>query len=230
MRIHLASLAALALVGAGLATVPSSAAGTLESVGTVHVSSSNDNDGTPLVEASWSSLPPDADGAVVCVHRGTNVISTPSSCESRITVDRPSMASGPITFHPAKNYVIEVFSYKATSPVTYGAPVSKVRHGIKVGMHSSCESQTAGSICTVKGTVTNVVTGKRLANRQLQLWQSKEKQPSHWSLVTSKTTNGNGVAKVKITLSKSSLYEWYYGAPRTRELSSSSARVDIVVS
>ncbi len=229
MRIHLASFAALAVVGAGLATVPTSAAGSLASVGSVQVSPSNDNDGTPSVDVSWSSLPADADGALVCLHRGINVISTPDSCESQIAIDTPGLSSGPITFHPGKNYVVEVFSYKSSSPITYGAPVSKLRHGVKVGMRSRCESQTVGSTCTVIGAATDVTTGSRLAKRTLQLWSSKERQPSHWSLVTTKTTNRNGVAKAKITLAKTHLYEWYYSAPRTRELTSSSSRVDIVV-
>ena len=229
MRIHLASLAAIAVVGAGLATVPTSAAGTLASVGTVHVTPSNDNDGTPVVDVSWSSVPSDADGALVCLHRGTNVIAAPDSCESQIAVETPGLSSGPITFHPGKNYVVEVFSYKTTSPITYGAPIAKVRHGVKVAIHSSCESRTAGSTCGMSGTVTDATTGARLANRQLQLWMSKEKQPAHWSLVTTRTTNSNGVAKAKITLTRTHLYEWYYSAPRSRELTSSSARVDIVV-
>jgi hypothetical protein len=229
MRIHLASFAALAVVGAGLATVPSSAAASLGSVGTVHVSSANDNDGTPFVDVSWSSLPPDADGALVCLHRGTTVVSTPDSCESQVAIDAPGLSSGPITYHPGKNYVVEVFSYQTSSPITYGAPVVKGRHGVKVGMSSRCKGQTVGSTCTITGTVTDATTGARLANRKLQLWMSKEKQPSHWSPVTTKTTNSSGVAKAKITLSKTHLYEWYYGAPHTRELASSSSRVDIVV-
>ena len=228
MRIHLAGLAALALLGAGFAAVPSSAA-PLSPVSKIHVAPSNENDGTPVVTVSWPSVPAGADGVLVCLHRGISVAKTPDSCESQIAVDTPGLSSGPITFHPGKNYVIEAFSYQTTSPITYSSPVSKVRHGIKVGMSSSCGAQTVGSHCTIKGTVTDATTGARLADRKLQLWASKEKQPARWDLIGTKTTNSNGVARIQITLSKSQLYEWYYASPRTRELTSSSARVDIVV-
>jgi hypothetical protein len=228
MRIHLAGLAALTLLGAGLAAVPTSA-DTLAPVSKIHVAPSNDNDGTPVVTVSWPSVPAGADGVLVCLHRGIRVAATPDSCESQIAVATPRLSSGPITFHPGKNYVVEAFSYQTTSPITYSAPVYTVRHGIKVGMSSRCGAQTAGSTCTLKGTVTDATTGGRLANRKLQLWSSKEKQPARWSLVGTKTTNSNGVARLKITLEKTKLYEWYYAAPRTRELTSSSSRVDVVV-
>ena len=228
MRIHLAGIAAFALVGAGLAAVPTSA-GSLAPVSKIHVAPSNDNDGTPVVDVSWPSVPAGADGVLVCLHRGVSPAATPDSCESQIAVDRPGLSSGPITIHPGKNYVVEAFSYQTTSPITYSSPVSKVRHGIKVGMSSRCGAQTAGSTCTLKATVTDATTGGRLANRKVQLWMSREKQPAHWTLVGTRSTNSNGVAHIRITLDKTQLYEWYYSSPRTRELSSSSSRVDIVV-
>jgi hypothetical protein len=229
MRIQLACVAALAMVGAGLAAVPTSAAGSLARVGTVRVSPANDNDGTPVVNVSWSGAPADADGVLVCLHRGTSAISTPHNCESQIAVDAPGTSAGPIAFHPGKNYVVELFSYKTTSPITYSAPVSKVRHGVKVGMRSRCGGQTAGSTCKLKATVTDAATGARLANRKVQLWTSKEKQPAKWFRFGTRATNSNGVANIRITLNKSRLYEWYYSSPRSRELSSSSSRLDIVV-
>jgi hypothetical protein len=229
MRIQLASVAALAIVGAGLGAVPSSAAGSLARVGTVLVSPSNDNDGTPTVDVSWSGAPADADGVLVCLHRGTSAISTPDDCESQIAVEAPGTSSGPITFHPAKNYVVELFSYQTTSPITYSAPVSKVRHGVKIRMTSRCGSQTVGSTCKLTATATDVTTGARLANRKVQLWTSREKQPAKWARLGTRTTNHDGVASMKVTLDKNRLYEWYYGSPRTRELSSSSSRVDIAV-
>ena len=229
MRIQLASVAALALVGAGLAAVPTSAAGSLARVGTVLVSPSNDNDGTPWVNVSWSGAPADADGVLVCLHRGTSAIAAPDNCESQIAVETPGTSAGPIAFHPGKNYVVEVFSYKTTSPITFSAPVSKVRHGVKVGMSSRCGSQRVGSTCKLTATVTDATTGARLANRKVQLWSSKEKQPARWFRVRTRTTNSYGVANMQVTLDKTKLYEWYYRSPRIREMSSSSSRVDIVV-
>jgi hypothetical protein len=228
MRIHLAGLAALALVGVGFAALPTSA-DTLAPVSKIHVAASNMNDGTPVVDVSWPSVPAGADGVLVCLHRGISPTKSPDNCESQIAVATPALSSGPITFHPGKNYVIEAFSYQTTSPITYSSPVSKIRHGIKIGMSSRCGAQTVGSTCTLKGTVTDATTGGRLANRAVQLWSSKEKQPAHWTLVGTKTTNSNGVARMKITLDKTKLYEWYYASPRTRELTSSSSRVDVVV-
>lgn len=229
MRIHLASLAALALVGAGLASVPASAAA-LSPVGKITVTPSTDRDGTAVVDVSWASVPADADGALVCMHRGTKEIAKPRDCESQIGVAAPKLSSGPITMHPGKNYVVEVFAYQRTSPITYSAPVSKVRHGIKIAMSSSCGDQTAGSTCKITGKVTDAMTGRHPADRKLELWMSKEKQPAHWFAVGSKKTNRHGVARIRITLDRTRLYQWHYASPRTRELSSSSARLDLVVS
>jgi hypothetical protein len=228
MRIHLAGLAALAVLGAGFAAGPTSAA-TLAPVSKIHVAPSNDNDGTPVVDVSWPSVPAGADGVLVCLHRGISAIDAPDNCESQIAVATPALSSGPITFHPGKNYVIEAFSYQTTSPIDYSAPVFKVRHGVKVGLSSRCGAQTVGSTCALKGTLTDATSGARLANRKLQLWASKEKQPARWTLVGTKTTNSNGVARLRVTLDKTRLYQWHYASPRTRELTSSSSRVDIVV-
>ena len=228
MRLILASgVAALTLAG-GLAAAPTSA-DSLASVGAVTVTSTTMNDGTPTVNVSWASEPSNADGALVCLHRGTSVIQTPDSCESRIAVDAPALSSGPITIHPGKNYAVEVFSYRTTSPITYGAPVSKLRHGVKVAMSSRCGGQTVGSTCRIIAAVSDATSGARLANRKVQLWTSKEQQPARWILVTTRTTGSDGVASATVTLQKTRLYEWHYAAPRVRELGSSSSRLDIVV-
>ena len=232
MRLILAASAAAAVVAAGLAAAPASAAGSVDPVTGVTVAHSTDNDGTGNVSVSWSSEPSDADGALVCLHRGKTAIQAPSSsgCESQVPVETPGLTSGSITIHPGKNYVIEVFAYKSTSPVSYSTPVSRVRHGIKVGMSSRCNGQSVGDTCSIVGTVTDAYTGSRLGNRTLELWQSKEQQPAKWTLVASRTTSSTGVARANITLSKSHLYQWHYASPRTRELPSNSSRVDIIVS
>jgi hypothetical protein len=227
MRLMLAAAVATAVIGGGLAAVPASA-GTLAPVGAITVSPSVQNDGTSVVDVSWASEPSDADGALVCLHRGTNVIATPDSCESQIAVETPRLSSGPIAINPGKNYVVEVFSYQTTSPTTYGTPVSKQGHGVKVGVSGRCGDQTVGSTCRFVGTVTDALTGAKLSNRKLQLWMSKEKQPARWSLVTTKTSS-DGVVHAAVSLTKSRLYQWHYNAPHSRELSSSSARVDIPV-
>ena len=228
MRLFLAAAAASAMITTGLAAAPASA-GTLGSVGAVTVDRSTANDGSAYVNVSWASEPSNADGALVCLHRGINVISRPDNCESQIAVDSPRLSSGLIAIHPAKNYVVEVFSYRTTSPITYGPPVSKLRHGIKVTITPSCGSQTVGSTCRITATVTDVFSGASLANRQVQLWTSSEKQPGPWTLVTTRTTGNNGQARATVTLSRTRVYQWHYSAPRTRELSSSSSRIDIVV-
>jgi hypothetical protein len=230
MRLILAATAAAAVAAAGLAVAPASAAGSVGPVTGVTVTPSVGNDGTGYVDVSWAGEPPDADGALVCLHRGKTAIQSPSSCESQVPVEAPGTRSGAITIHPGKNYVIEVFAYKSSSPVTYSTPVSKVRHGIKVAMNSHCNGQSAGDTCTIVGTVTDAYTGSSLGKRKLELWQSREKQPAKWTLVAARTTASTGVAHVKITLDKTHLYQWHYPAPRTRELPSNSQRVDILVS
>lgn len=227
-RILATGVTALALAG-GLVAAPSSAA-SLGPVGAVSVQPSLGNDGTAYVNVSWASEPKNADGALVCMHRGTTPVQTPNSCESRIVAEAPQMSSGLIAVHPGKSYTIEVFSYQATSPVAYGPPVSVLRHGVKVGMNSVCNSTTPGSTCRIASTVTDTLKGAALANRKVQLWMSKEKQPAKWSLVATRTTNGSGQASVTITIQRSRLYQWHYSAPHARELTSSSSRVDIAVS
>ena len=229
MRLLFAAAAASALITTGLAAVPASA-DSVAPVGKVTVTPSTGNDGTAFVSVSWANEPADADGALVCLHRGTTAVQTPDSCESRIAVARPALESGPITIHPGKNYVVEVFSYKATSPIVYGSPVSRYRHGIKVGLSSRCNGNSVGDTCHIVGTVTDATTGSRLANRKLELWQSKEHQPARWTLVTTKTTPSSGQVQVTFTLSKSHLYQWHYASPHSHELPSNSARVDIAVS
>jgi hypothetical protein len=228
MRLILAAAAASAMITSGLAATPASA-DTLAPVGAVTVTPTTGNDGTAYVDVSWASEPSDADGALVCLHRGINTIATPDNCESQIAVESPALRSGLITVHPGKNYVVEVFSYQTTSPIKYSAPVSALRHGIKLGMSSRCGAQTVGSTCRVIGTVTDAYTGATLANRRIQLWMSREQQPARWSLVATKTTASDGKAHTTITLDRTHLYQWHYGSPHARELSSSSSRVDIVV-
>jgi len=229
MRLLLAAAAASAMITTGLAASPASA-DTLAPVGKVTVTPSVGNDGTAFVSVSWASEPADADGALVCMHRGTSAIQTPDNCESRIVVESPRLQSGPITIHPGKNYVVEVFSYQANSPIVYSSPVSRFRHGIKVGQSSRCNGNSVGDTCHLAATVTDATTGSRLANRTVQLWRSREQQPAKWSLVATRTTSSSGQVQVTLTLSKSHLYQWHYASPRTRELPSNSSRVDIAVS
>ena len=228
MRLILAAGAAVAMITTGLAAGPASAA-SLGPVGAITVTPSSANDGTGYVNVSWASEPSNADGALVCLHRGKTAIQSPDSCESQIAVESPGLSSGLIPIHAAKNYVVEVFSYNSRTPITYGPPVYKVRHGIKVGMSPHCGSQTVGSTCQITATVTDMFNGANLANRRVSLWMSREQQPAKWTLVTTKTTASDGQAHATITLSKSRLYQWHYSSPRTRELTSSSSRVDIVV-
>lgn len=229
MRLILAASAAAAVVAAGLAAAPASAAGSVGPVNGVTVTPSTDNDGTANVNVSWTSEPADADGALVCLHRGKTAIQSPSDCESQVPVEAPGLSSGIITIHPGKNYVIEVFAYKSSSPVTYSTPVSRVRHGIKVGMSSHCSGQSVGDTCSIVGTVTDAYTGAHLGNRKLELWQSKVQQPAKWTLVATRTTASTGVAHVSIALSKTRLYQWHYASPHTREMPSNSSRVEILV-
>jgi hypothetical protein len=229
MRLILAAGATLAVLTSGLAALPASA-DTLAPVSKVTVTPSTGNDGTAFVNVSWASEPSDADGALVCLHRGTTAVQTPDNCESRIAVASPALESGPITIHTGKNYVVEVFSYQASSPIVYSSPVSRFRHGIKVALRSRCNGNAVGSTCHIVGTVTDAATGAKLAHRKLELWMSKERQPAKWSPVTTKTTPSTGQVQVTLTLSKSHLYQWHYASPRSHELPSNSSRVDIAVS
>ena len=217
------------MITTGLAAAPASA-GSLAPVGKVTVTPSTGNDGTAFVNVSWASEPADADGAVVCLHRGTSAVQTPDSCESRIAVASPSLQSGPITIHPGKNYVVEVFSYQANSPIVYSSPVSRFRHGVKVALASRCNGNAVGSTCHIAATVSDATTGAKLASRRLELWMSKERQPARWTLLATRTTSSTGQAQVTLTLSKSHLYQWHYASPHSHELPSNSSRVDIAVS
>jgi len=228
MRLFLAATAATAMISSGLAMTPASA-DTLAPVGKVAVTPSTGNDGTAFVSVSWGSEPSNADGAVVCLHRGTTAVQTPDNCESRVAVASPALQSGPITIHPGKNYVVEVFSYQANSPIVYSSPVSRFRHGVKVALSSRCNGNSVGSTCHVAATVSDATTGSRLANRKLELWQSKEQQPAKWTLIATRTTSSTGQAQVTLTLQKSHLYQWHYASPRSHELPSNSSRVDIAV-
>ena len=231
MRLLFAAAAASAMITSGLAAMPASA-DTLAPVSKVTVTPSTGNDGTAFVNVSWASEPSNADGALVCLHRGTSAIQTPdnNNCESRIAVAKPALESGPITIHPGKNYVVEVFSYEASSPVVYSSPVSRYRHGVKVALTSQCTGNAPGDTCHIVASVSNALDGSKLANRKVELWMSKERQPAKWTLVTTKTTSSTGKAEVIFTLSKSHLYQWHYAAPRSHELPSNSSRVDIAVS
>lgn len=229
MRLILAAGAAAAVVAAGMAATPASAAGSVDPVTGVSVTPSTGNDGTAYINVSWASEPSDADGALVCLHRGKTPVASPGDCESQVPVETPGSASGLITIHPGKNYAIEVFAYKSTTPVSYSTPVTRVRHGIKVAMSSHCNGQSVGDTCSVTGTVTDAYTGSRLGNRKLQLWRSKVQQPAKWTLVASRTTASTGAAHVKFALSKTYLYQWHYAAPHARELPSNSSRVEIIV-
>lgn len=229
MRLILAAAAASAMITSGLAAATPASAASLGPVGAITVTPSTANDGTGYVNVSWASEPSNADGALVCLHRGRTAIQTPDSCESQIAVDSPRLSSGLIPVHSARNYVVEVFSYNSRTPISYGPPVYKVRHGIKVGMSPRCSSQSVGSTCQFTATVTDTFTGAALANRKVGLWMSREQQPAKWVLVTTQTTGSNGQAHATVTLSKSHLYQWHYSSPRTRELPSSSSRVDIPV-
>ena len=96
-------------------------------------------------------------------------------------------------------------------------------------MDSSCESQRVGGTCRLFGTVSDVTTGNKLGNRKVELWMSRSAQTTKWSLVTSKTTSSTALAQATVTLDKTRLYQWHYAAPRSHELPSDSARVELLV-
>lgn len=229
MRLILAAGAAVAVVCSGFAAMPSSA-DTLAPVGAVSIDPSISNVGTPRAAVSWSSVPSNADGTVVCVTRGNKPLQSPSNCESQIVVSAPGLSTRPITVHPHRNYTFNVFAYEGTTPITYSAPVSVFRHGTKLAFASHCASQAAGSTCRIVGTLTDIFTGSTLRNRTITLWSSKVSQPAKWNQIGAGITNRQGQAHTTITLSKTRLYQWRYDSRNNRELDTVSGEYEIIVS
>lgn len=227
MRRFVVALVTAALAGAGAVTAATLAAAPPGPVGAVHVSPSMDNAGTSYVTITWASNGADSDGSLVCVQPGRTPPRTPHHCESRIAVDPPGRSSGLIPLRTRHNYTFSVFSYKGTSPITYGEPVSAVRHGIKVSMTSSCPSTSAGSRCSIRSLLVDNLTDKALGGRTLELWTSRGGKS--WSRLTRANTDGTGHAKTTVTLDHSRFYQWRYATSRTRELNSTSAQLHIVV-
>jgi len=188
--------------------------------------------GTSSVDVSWTGADPKADGVVICVRRGTTTPSSPTGCESQIAVDAPGTSSGPITVYPKKTYTIAVYDYIGTTPEpTYSTPVSKLRHGTSMTLHESCANgQAAGDTCRITGVLRDVYRGTTLGHRQVELWASRNlKQTSQWSRIATDMTDSTGLAKTRITLDKSRLYQWRYAAVGARQLTTYTAQVGIVV-
>ena len=230
MRLVYATLASLALVTSGLAAVPAEAASPTP-VSSITVTPAIDNSGTVTVNVSWTGQDPNADGVVVCLKRGTVAPSTPDTCESRVAVSKPATSSGPITFYPAKTYVVAVYDYVGTTPSpTYSTPVSQVRHGMKLTFSYQCPSYKAGSTCTISTLLKDVYKGTAVPRRPVELWTAGTQKNPHWSLLARKTTNSTGRAKTTITLAKTKLYQWRYAAPAAHQLTTYTARYSITVS
>ena len=163
MRRFVVALAAIAVAGSGAVTAATLAETPPGPVGAVHVVPSMDNAGTSYVSISWASEGSDSDGSVVCVQQGTTPPTAPKNCESRIAVESPGRHSGlvPIVVH--RNYTFSVFSYKGTTPITYGDPVSVARHGVKISINSQCRSLSAGSTCASRRRASRAARGQDAA-------------------------------------------------------------------
>jgi hypothetical protein len=232
MWMQLTGFTMLALVGAGLAATPGGAAAPPAPVSSITVTPKIDSSGTSSVDVSWTGADPKADGVLVCVRRGTTTPSSPTGCESQIAVDAPRTSSGPITVYPKKTYTIAVYDYIGTTPEpTYSTPVSKVRHGTSMTLHETCANgQDPGDSCRITGVLKDVFRGTTIGHRQVELWASRNlKQSSSWSRVATDTTDSYGLAKTRITLDKSRLYQWRYAAVSKRQLTTYTAQVGIVV-
>ena len=229
MRFGVVTLATIAVLGAGLSSLPAEAAAPAP-VSSITVTPSINNSGTITVNVSWTGADPSADGVVVCLKRGTVTPSTPNTCESRVAVSKPSTSSGPITFYPAKTYVVAVYDYVGTTPSpTYSTPVSQVRHGMKLTFSYQCPSYKAGSTCTISTLLKDVYKGAPVANRAVELWTAGTQKNPHWSLLARRTTNGTGHAKTTITLDKTKLYQWRYVTVTAHQLTTYTSRYSITV-
>jgi len=209
MRTRSAALATFAaLAGIGLAAVPANAASAPAPVSSISVTPQIDSRGTVSVDVSWTGADPSADGVVVCLKRGTSAPATPDTCESNVAVNPPATSSGPITFFPAKTYVVAVYDYIGTTPEpTYSAPTFAVRHGTKLTFGYACGSYTKGSHCTISSVQKN----------------------APWSRLARMATDGTGHAHTTITLTQSRLYQWRYVNVGAHELTTYSARYQIAV-
>ena len=229
MRIPFVAIAAAAAVGAGLAAVPAVAAGP-SPVSSISVTPGIDNQGAASVNVSWTGADPSADGVVVCLVRGTSVHATPDNCESNVAVSPPATSSGALPIYPAKTYAIAVYDYNGTTPEpTYSAPVSQLRHGMKLTFVASCGTHTAGSHCTISTVLKDVYTGKARARRAVELWTSGTQKGAHWSRLAHVTTDSTGHAHTTISLDKTRLYQWRYVTVGARELTTYTARYNIAV-
>lgn len=229
---QLTGITILALAGAGLGAMPVGAATRPAPVSSIAVATGVTNAGNSTVDVSWTGVDPSADGVLVCVVRGTSTPPHPSGCESRIVVANPGTSTGAITVFPKKTYTIAVYDYIGTSPKpTYSTPVSKLRHGTSMTLHESCPNgQASGDTCRFTGVLKDVFRDTTLGHRQVELWASRNlKQTSQWSRVATDRTDSNGLAKTRITLDKSRLYQWRFAAVGGRQLTTYTAQLGIVI-
>jgi len=231
MRTRSAALATFAaLAGIGLAAVPANAASAPAPVSSISVTPQIDSRGTVSVDVSWTGADPSADGVVVCLKRGTSAPATPDTCESNVAVNPPATSSGPITFFPAKTYVVAVYDYIGTTPEpTYSAPTFAVRHGTKLTFGYACGSYTKGSHCTISSVLKDVYRGASLGHRPVELWVAGTQKNAPWSRLARMATDGTGHAHTTITLTQSRLYQWRYVNVGAHELTTYSARYQIAV-
>lgn len=223
-------MGALVVVGTGLATMPSQAAGP-SPVSSISVTPLINGQGHISVDVSWTGADPSADGVVVCLKRGLTTPATPSNCESRVVVAAPRTSSGPIPIFPAKTYTVAVYDYVGTTPdPTYSTPVSEVRHGTSLTFHYVCNSYTVGSHCAISSVLKDVFKGAALAHRPVELWTSRPQKNSTWSQLARVTTDSTGHARTTITLDKSRLYQWRYVAARAHELTTYTAQYNLTPS
>jgi len=229
VRLVYATLAAFALVTTGLAAAPAEAAAPAP-VSSISVIPQINSQGTISLNVSWTGADPSSDGVVVCLRRGTTAQSTPDTCESRVAVTKPGTSSGPITFYPAKTYVVAVYDYIGTTPEpTYSTPVSQVRHGMKLSFSYQCPTYKAGSQCTITTLLKDVYKGAPVAHRAVELWTAGTQKNARWSRLARKTTDATGHARTTITLDKTRLYQWRYVTAGAHELTTYTARYSITV-
>jgi hypothetical protein len=228
VRIIAATVAVAAALGWASAAPAEAAAPA--AVSSISVAPQMDNQGTISLDVSWTGADPSADGVVVCLKRGTVTPSTPDTCESRVAVAAPRTSSGPITFYPAKTYVVAVYDYVGTTPdPTYSTPVSQVRHGTKLSFSYQCPSYKAGSQCTISALLKDVYKGAAVARRPVELWTAGTQKNAHWSRLVRKTTDSTGHARTTVTLDKTKLFQWRYVTVGAHELSTYTARYSITV-
>jgi hypothetical protein len=207
MRAPVVLVAALASAASLITAVPASAAPPPPVQG-LTVTSTVDTDGRTLATLSWSPTGPETDRVLACAQQGVHASTNPNTCDVH---DYTETTSVTLYLASSKTYTFSVFAQGSGENAGYSEPVTtQPWHGSKVSFHLACRIPTFGEPCRFLAVPTDKFLDNTLQGAPVELWRGMTTQEPDWRLFDTDRTNGDGEARLTVTMHRARVFQWRF--------------------